>query len=281
MRIFFKPKVTFVGLMLIAGMLWASHWQWRRHLSKIDYIHVLEERFKQEPGSIVDLLNSDWSQVVHRRIRVSGEYDFKHEVVLRNRMYANFSGVHAITPLKISGTENYILVDRGFLPLDKAKSEQRRKYQTPDFVELIGVVQASNSPSFLGPRDPDAGDGKPWVDAWLRMDMVRMQKQLPYKVMPVYLEIVTANVNVKDPLKHLVDDKSGRDDLMNLSGGTKVQQLDSSSLGEQLPIPVIDTVVSAGRHLGYVYEWAFMAVLTFAICLLIQMRPGKDKAAPK
>lgn len=274
MRLFFKPKVTIIGLVLMAGMLRASYWQWQRHLQKLIYIQTLQEHFQQPPSPILDLLNSNWPDLTHRRVLVKGTYDFAHEFVLRNRMYQNFAGVHAITPLKIEGSEKYILIDRGFLPLDKAKLEQRAKYQKPTEVALVGVVQASLARGLFGPKDPEAGPGRPWVDAWLRVDIENIQKQLPYSVLPIYLEVLANNIDPAKPLDSFINDKSGRDDIMSLSGGTKVQQMDSSSLGENLPIPVVDTIVSAGRHLGYVYEWAFMAFMTFLICLVLQLRPS-------
>jgi hypothetical protein len=41
------------------------------------------------------------------------------------------------------------------------------------------------------------------------------------------------------------------------------------------PIPVFDTVLPAGRHLGYVYEWAIMAFATLLIGLVLQLRPPR------
>ena len=41
------------------------------------------------------------------------------------------------------------------------------------------------------------------------------------------------------------------------------------------PIPVYDTVIPPGRHLGYVFEWAVMALMTFLICLILQFKRPK------
>jgi hypothetical protein len=40
----------------------------------------------------------------------------------------------------------------------------------------------------------------------------------------------------------------------------------------EYPFPAYDTTPPPDIHIGYVYEWAFMALLTFLIGLVLQFR---------
>ena len=45
-------------------------------------------------------------------LRVVGNYDPAHQIFLDNRQHKGQPGVHVITPLKIEGSDTYILVNR-------------------------------------------------------------------------------------------------------------------------------------------------------------------------
>ena len=71
----------------------------------------------------------------------------------------------------------------------------------------------------------------------------------------------------------IVTSSSGREEILMLSPRTAQIQSASKLTPERFPIPMYDTVIPPGRHLGYVYEWAFMALATLAIGVVLQLRP--------
>ena len=98
-----------------------------------------------------------------------------------------------------------------------------------------------------------------------------MHNQLPSPLAAFYLELMS----VVDPAqveKAVVKAESGREELL-LMGFKQVSEFDSVKNSDtNYPIPSFDTVIPAGRHLGYVYEWAFMALMTTLICLVLQLK---------
>lgn len=276
MQLRLSPKVSLIGLLLIAGMLRMSYWQWERHQWKVGLIRDLRSRLElpvTELSALAASPQTDWNAGVFRRVRVRGTYDFKHEMLLRNRKYKNVMGVHALTPLRLDGDSRYIIVDRGFIPMSKSAPETRRAYHQPASAEFIGLIKESSPRKFMAPKDPPAGPGMPWVDGWLRVDIERIQRQLPYPLLPVFLEIVETE-DTKAVEQSIVDQStSGRDEMFFLNAEQKLGSLESEDVGNgKYPIPVFDTVIPPGRHLGYVFEWAAMALLTFLICLVLQLR---------
>lgn len=278
----FSPKVTLVTGALAIGMVCASVWQWDRHLQKQDLITHLHETLTLDPIPLADLLttNPAWEQLTFRRIKVAGSYDFEHETLLRNRNLEGRAGAHAITPLKIDNSNLYLLVDRGFIPLGRETKEQRAQYHEPQHVELYGLVKNSMSPKFMAPNDPPTGDGRPWVDQWLRVNIPQMRKQLPYEVLPIYIEVME---DPNDPLlasKIVREGAAGRNDVLMLTGQKNVENFGMDSPNIRYPIPTYDITPPPDIHLGYVYEWAFMALITVAIGFIMQLkRPKRGEGA--
>jgi surfeit locus 1 family protein len=260
-------------------MVCASVWQWGRHLEKQQLIHRLQETLTLEPIPLPTLIASGtpWDTLTFRRVKVSGTYDFSREVILRNRNLEGRSGGHVITPLKVDSSDTYILVDRGFIPIGRETRETRAVYQKPLHVELFGLVKQSSFRKFMAPQDPPAGEGRPWVDQWLRVDIPEMQKQLPYSVLPIFIEVMEDPNDPLLPSKIVREGTAGRNDVLMYTG-QKVQNFGMDSPDSAYPIPTYDITPPPDIHLGYVYEWAFMAVLTIGIGIVMQLkRPAKLK----
>ena len=143
---------------------------------------------------------------------------------------------------------------------------------------IFALIKGSMPQKLFAPQDPEVAPGKPWVDGWLRIDIPNIKKQLPYELLPVYLETME---NPNDPLlvsKIVRKGDAGRDDILNLTGKSNVENFGMDSPDAAYPIPTFDTTPPPDIHLGYVYEWAFMALLTISIGLIMQFkRPGTSK----
>jgi surfeit locus 1 family protein len=280
-RFKFSLATTTTCVLLALGMARASVWQWQRHIEKQGLIATLKKTLELEPVELQAIADSPLldSALQWRRVSFSGTYDFEHEVIVRrNRGAQDRAGVHVITPLKLEGSERYVLVDRGFLPLGREGRDFRKRYQTPLQGTAYGLVKSTMVPklpkalAFLEPQDPPVGPGKPRNDLWIRVDIQKIRQQLPYPVLPIYLESME---NPNDPLlasQIVKEGAAGRNDVLALTGQKQVENFDMRSPEAQYPIPLFDTTPPPDIHLGYVYEWAFMALLTLAIGFIAQLK---------
>jgi cytochrome oxidase assembly protein ShyY1 len=275
-------KTSITCLILALGMTRASFWQWDRHLQKQELIKTLQATLTREPADLLSLSQSQTAlgSEAWRRVHFSGSYDFDHEVIVRrNRGSQDHAGFHVITPLKLDNSNAWVLVDRGFLPLGREERAYRKRYQTETHVERYGLLKESQPPKLFAPADPLTGPGKDWADLWIRVNVEAMQKQLPYSVLPIYVELMESP---DDPLlaeKIVKEGSAGRNDVLALTGQKQVENFGMDSPDTQYPIPHFDTTPPPDIHLGYVYEWAFMALLTLGIGVVLQLqrfRPRKD-----
>lgn len=280
MRIYFSLKITAVGIVLVALMLRASWWQWERYQEKQAFIQTLAARLAEPIVPLESLLtkpSADWDAYTHRRVQVRGVFDFEHEMALRNRRYGETAGMHALTPLRLetgSGESHFVLVNRGFIPISRTSRDARREFQSQASIEFVGLIKASSRRAFLAPADPPAGRDLPWVDHWLRVDIPSIARQLPYSILPIYLEIMSTQ-DKEAVEESMLASSSGKDELLFL--GARATQVSHVGMEPNLPypLPVFDTVIPPGRHFGYIFEWAGMAIMTALICFILQLRPPR------
>ena len=208
-----------------------------------------------------------------RRVHLTGTYDFAHEVIVRrNRGTQDHAGFHVITPLKLDSSELWVLVDRGFLPLGREARDYRTRYHSSARFDGYGLVKASQPPKLFAPSDPPTGLDKSWADIWIRVNVEAMQKQLPYQVLPIYVERMERPDDPLLPEKIVKEGSAGRNDVLALTGQKQVENFGMESPDTQYPLPHFDTTPPPDIHLGYVYEWAFMALLTLGIGAVLQLR---------
>ena len=281
MTLHYKPRVIVVCLILIVLFSRLSYWQWTRHLEKQQVVAELQARIKEEPRKLTELLHAHPTppELVFRRALVEGTYDFEHEVILRNRRLGSDPGNYLLTPLHLSDGST-VLVNRGFIPLALSMPEQRKRIAQPAAAAFIGLIKESQPKKFLAPADPQSGKDLPWVDAWLRPDIESIARQLPYPVLPFFLEIVHTDPT-QSLEQQLIQQKSDKAELFMPS--EQIYNMVSSQEAAQLdplkyPIPVFDPVIPPARHLGYVFEWAAMAILTLLIGLLFLIKPPRKLA---
>ena len=136
---------------------------------------------KISPG---DLLNMEY-----RKVTVAGEYDPANQVILRNQVNNNQPGYHLITPFKIQGTAQSVLVDRGFIPFTDKTPADWTQYARPGPLTLSGQIRLGHVPQIFGVADPTLAPGQTRLDAWNYLNVPRIQSQTPYALLPVYVQL--------------------------------------------------------------------------------------------
>lgn len=186
-----------------------------------------------------DLTKMEW-----RAVRLRGTYDFENQVAIRNQYNNNVPGYHLLTPLRFADRQA-VLVDRGWIPAEGNDAPSAwRKYDQPGEVALSGIIRLSETRTRFGSlTDPPLSPGQTRLDFWIYVNLDRIQQQIPYPVLPVYVQL-DRDPNRTDP-----------------------------------PIPyqpVLD--LSEGPHLGYAIQW-----FTFAAILLIgyPFYLNKQESGPK
>jgi surfeit locus 1 family protein len=202
-------------------------WQLQRRSQRLAAnAHVLA-RLQQSPISVTgEVLDPEEADL--RRGTIRGVFDYDQEVVLRNRTWNDLPGVHVLVPLRINGSEESILVDRGWIPYDAAARADRAQFHNAiGEVEVYGILrQGQVRRGSISPADPTpARDNR--VDAWHRVDLPKIRQQLPYPLLNVYLE----------------------------------EDVRAGETPRVFPKPQPDIRLDEGSHLAYAIQWFAFAIV--------------------
>ena len=231
-----------VGL-LFAFLLRLGFWQLQRLAERRAANAFLLSRLEL-PALVLDGGDLDPVAVDLRHATVSGVFDYEGEIALRNRTWNELPGVHLIVPLRINGSDVAVLVDRGWVPYDMSDGEQRTVFDRPTGeVMVYGILHRSESrASSFSPADAPLSPDLPRLDAWHRVEIPRIQEQMPYPLLPVYVE----------------------------------DAVPGPASGPRFPRPAPEIELSEGPHLYYAIQWfAFSAILIVGYVLYYLKRTGR------
>lgn len=222
-------------------------WQLRRLDEKRELNRNITAALNQPPIPLSGSPINNPADLHFHRVVVTGTFDNAQAIVLRNQLLAdNTPGLHLVTPLQLKGSDQAVLVDRGWIPRGDSDPEPAdlAAYDLPGEVTVEGIAyQTQTRPSSLSPLDPPLKEGQTRLVAWFRVDIDRIQAQLPYPLLPVFIR--------------------------QLPGPTP----DPKSLPRQESGITLDE----GPHLGYALQWfsfAAILVVTYGLFLRQELRKG-------
>lgn len=117
MKRFFNPislLQTFVALLLIAGCLFASQWQFARGSSQSQTNKIIAENLELPTLVLDDFDNLDAVDNQWRTVKITGNFSPTKQELVRNRYYEGKFGFEVLTLFKSTGGENF-WVDRGWV----------------------------------------------------------------------------------------------------------------------------------------------------------------------
>jgi surfeit locus 1 family protein len=119
-----------------------------------------------------------------------------------------------------------VVINRGWVPLDYDSPPLRQALPPPGTVRVTGVIFPSQKRGRFGPKIPPMGALKDFF----RIDLPRLQRQLPYRIVPVYVHELS-----QDP-------------------------------GQSMKYPIAEALprLEEGPHLSYAIQWFAFALIAIA-----------------
>ena len=145
---------------------------------------ISEQRANQEPVPIESVMSVDdpidqaGEEHSFRTVTMIGRFDPSHEVFVRSQTFEGTAGFHVLTPF-VDDQGHALLVNQGWIPL----AEDTPPFTSPDDGErTITVTLAASQPrGGFGPTEPEGT-----LERIARVDLARLQEQMPYPLYPVY-----------------------------------------------------------------------------------------------
>jgi cytochrome oxidase assembly protein ShyY1 len=133
------PLISTLVLCILGVSL--GQWQTRRALEKEDAAKALVQRAQQPPITAADL-NDTVENIAFRRLSLRGEFVQEWPLYLDNRSLHGLAGFYVLMPFKIQGSDQHVLVVRGWQPRNSVSRTQMPLLKTPGaIIQLEGVIR--------------------------------------------------------------------------------------------------------------------------------------------
>ncbi len=145
---------------------------------------ISEQRAIQEPVpieavmSVDDPIDQAGEEHSFRAVTMTGHFDATHEVFVRSQTHEGTAGFHVLTPF-VDDQGRALLVNQGWIPL----AEDTPPFTASDDSERTITVTLAPSQirGGFGPTEPEGT-----LERIARVDVARLQDQMPYPLYPVY-----------------------------------------------------------------------------------------------
>ncbi len=209
-RFLLRPSWVLLHVTVVATivlMINLGLWQFDRYHERLDFNEIVSARIEAQPQDLNELLleietgtmpanEAEWLNVF-----TSGEYLDEQTVNAVNRSQGGFSGVDPLTPMRIAGGKQLVLVNRGFI----AQSAQNQESAPAPVgtVEILGRVRVSEVRKTGGLSDPTDGVLKEVIN----IDLNRLAQQIQDLNTEIFIEVLKSNpadsmllVPIADPI---------------------------------------------------------------------------------
>ncbi len=164
MRLPFKPAFwpTVFTLPAVLLMLGLGVWQLQRLQWKEALIAERTERIAAAPIALPGP-DADVGDLEYRHLVAQGEFLHDKEIFLGARSMNGNTGYHVITPFKL-GDGRIVLVDRGWIPLERKTADKRAAGNVAGPVALDGVLRLNGRQTWFVPDNRPDLNFLFWVD---------------------------------------------------------------------------------------------------------------------
>lgn len=233
-------------LAMVATMAVLCNWQVTRLHEKRDRNERIAARAAEPVAEISSVIGvgelGKGDEVRFRRARAVGRYLPDQEVIAGSPSRDGAPGSWVLTPLRTAdGTT--VVVNRGWIPNSGQLQAVPESYRAPSGpVSVVGMVETSETRSGIGPTDPGV-DEQPRLTRLARIDVARLDQQVPGALLPVYLQLRSQEPAVR----------AGAD-----------------------PAPAPPVALDEGPHLSYAFQWAAFLIGTLIFYPLILRRRARE-----
>lgn len=236
---------TLIVLLAMAAMTSLGFWQLDRLDQRRAYNQQRQAALAAPPIELSDAPLPQ-GELRDRMATAQGQFDYDRQVAIRNQSYAGQPGYHLVTPLLIAGSDNAVLVNRGWIPAGEVDPATWRSFDEEQSVSHFGILQ----PTRRRPDGTISALPQDTVTGWYRLDIEAIGQTLPYPLLPVVLQLTPGN---SETLKAGRQRAAGDLDL--------------------LPHRIVpDISFSEGNHLSYALQWFGFAITAAVVYVAVARR---------
>ena len=183
----FKPKLipSLVTTLLLPVLFFLGAWQSDKAQQKKDLLTIYDAR-ATEPSAWIKSNRINGEEYRYKKIKVRGQFDVTHQILLDNRVLDSKAGYHVITPLKIEKSEMYVLINRGWVPVGDDRSLVPILSAPEGLQEVDGIATLPPSKFYTLEKNQSSQE---WQTVWQNIDLNLFQKKTHIQVQPLIVQM--------------------------------------------------------------------------------------------
>ncbi|OQK16993.1 hypothetical protein AU255_03580 [Methyloprofundus sedimenti] len=185
-RIKVLPLIVFICV--LALLLRLGFWQLSRAEEKRELLANQYSKMQKELQPIGELL-AESNDLRYRRVIAEGHYDTQHQILLDNQIHDGKVGYFVLTPFILADENKTLLVNRGWVLMDKNRQEMPDIDFSPaaEKLSIIGVLNHFPDVGLVleGADEP----GKGWPSLVQIINKQKMTKKLNQPIIDLQLQL--------------------------------------------------------------------------------------------
>jgi surfeit locus 1 family protein len=173
-----RPVTTVATVLFVALTTYLGVWQRHRAEEKRERQVLLEARAADAPVTLTGPV-AEAEPLLFRHVRAAGTFDGAHQVFVDNQIHAGRAGFHVVTPLRLRGQRDVLLVNRGWIARDAAYPKAPAVPVPAGDVQVTGM--ASLPPARFVELSADTMSG----DVWQNLSIARFAARTGLAPLPV------------------------------------------------------------------------------------------------
>lgn len=168
-------------------LLGLGFWQLTRATEKSHFLEQQQQATSKDTMTLTTIMSDNAASHRYRRIKLNGVYDASHQFLLDNQILKGQVGYFVVTPFRVQGSHRAVLVNRGWLPLNKDRRILPDVSITVLKNHLAGRINQFPGTGIIltGANTPTAG----WPSVVQLVDYQVLAKKLGYPLFPFQIEL--------------------------------------------------------------------------------------------
>ena len=241
-----RPILAIIAVIICLAMVRLGIWQLDRAEQKKEILTQSIDRSKQTAVPVQSLLNqfdSNFNTLRFRQVTASGSYLSKQSILIDNQVYEQKVGYALMTPFKLSGSGDVILVDRGWLSVGLSR-DVLPNFDTPEGEILIeGRLNLPYAKPPIWNDKYDVSDGM----VWQHLPITEFNTQTGLSAVPLVLELAPNNAE----------------------GSSSGAVVNWQSINDEWVF----------KHQAYAFQWFSMALVFAIACLILLVKSIRNTKA--
>ena len=172
---------TLAAIAGVVATLALGNWQLSRGHEKAVLAQRIDTASHDAPIGLTGAqVNAD--DVVLRRVEVSGRFEPKYAVLIDNRIVRGAVGYYVVMPLKIEGSERYVLVNRGWVAGTGSRDTLPQIATPAQPVRITGLATAPSK------RYLELSTKTVEGNVWQNLTLERYRATVPIALQPVVIQ---------------------------------------------------------------------------------------------